>query len=85
MCWLGGFNLSEERDPLVAPLHLVTATDDAVCGNEDKRSQRHGWKVTIRYTGAGVNVPLMTVGEAVNQGSWFLRGPGRKVILTSSI
>ena len=58
----------------MAPVQLATATDDPVHGNAGKKSHfglRDGRKFQVRHNEADVSFPVVSIGEASQQGSWF--------------
>ena len=62
----------------MAPVQLATAKDDPVHGDVGKRSHfdlRDGRKFEVRYNEADVSFPIMSIGEALQQGNWFVFGP----------
>ena len=74
-----GFDQSAQDDPTVAPVQLATATDDPVRGDVGKKSHnrlRDGRKFEVRYNEADVSFPIVSIGEASQQGNWFVFGPG---------
>ena len=61
------------------PVQLSTATDDPVHGDAGKKScfgLRDGRKFRVRYNEADVSFPIVSIGEASQQGNWFVFGPG---------
>ena len=74
-------------DLTVAPVRLSTATDDPVNGDAGKKScfgLRDGRKFQVRYNEAGVSFPIVSIGEASQQGSWFVFGPCCQAMLPGS-
>ena len=72
-----GFDQSATDDSKVAPVRLSTATDDPVHGDAGKKScfvLRDGRKFQFRYNEAGVSFPIVSIGEASQQGSWLVFG-----------
>ena len=64
-----------------------TATDDPVHGDAGKKScfgLRDGRKFQVRYNKADVSFPIVSIGEASQQGNWFVFGPGCQAMLPSS-
>ena len=75
-----GFDQNATDDSTVAPVRLSTATDDSVHGDAGKKScfgLRDGRKFHVRYNEADVSFPIVSVGEASQQGKqgngtcWF--------------
>ena len=74
-----GFDQSATDDSTVAPVRLSTATDDPVNGDSGKKScfgLRDGRKFQVRYNEADVSFPIVSIGEASQQGNWCVFGPG---------
>ena len=83
--FLRGFDQSATDDSTVAPVGLSTATDDAVHGDAGKKSHfglRDGRKFQVRYNEADVSFSIVSIGEASQQGSWFVLGPGCQAMLS---
>ncbi|CAK0791790.1 unnamed protein product, partial [Prorocentrum cordatum] len=81
-----GLGPAAEDDSPVGPVRLATATDDPVVGDNGKQPRfglQDGRQVTVRYNEAEVKFPIVSVGEAAGQGTWFLFGPGHQVMLPS--
>ena len=82
-----GFDQSATDDPTVAPVQLATATDDPVHGDAGKKSHfclRDGRKSQVRYNEAAVSFPIVSIGEAWQQGNWFVFGPSCQAMLPGS-
>ena len=70
-----GFDQSATDDSTVAPERLSTATDDPVHGDAGKKScvgLRDGRKFQVRYNEADVCFPIVSIGEASQQGKWSM-------------
>ena len=67
-----GFDQSVTDDSTVAPVQLSTATDDPV---------HDGRKFHVRDIEADVSFPVVSIGEASQQGNWFVFGPGCQAML----
>ena len=68
-----GFDQNATDDSTVAPVRLSTATDDPVNGDAGKKScfgLRDGRKFQVRYNEADVSFPIVSIGEASQQGNW---------------
>ena len=68
-----GFDQNATDDSTVAPVRLSTATDDPVNGVAGKKScfgLRDGVKFQVRFYEADVSFPIMSIGEASQQGNW---------------
>ena len=68
-------------------MQLVTSKDDPVHGDVGKRSHfdlRDGRKFEVRYNEADASFPIVSIGEALQQGSWFVFGPGCQMMLPGS-
>ena len=79
-----GFDQSATEDSTVAPVRLSTATDDSVHGDAGKKScfgLRDGRKFQVRYNEADVSFPIVSIGEASQQGNWIVFGPGCQAML----
>ena len=64
-----------------------TATDDAErehAGMESCSGLRDGRKFQVRYNEADVSFPIVSIGEASQQGNWFVFGPGCQAMLPGS-
>ena len=82
-----GFDQSATDDSTVAPVRLSTAIDDPVHGDTGKKScfgLRDGRKFQVRYNEADVSFPTVSIGEAAQQGNWFVFGPGCQAMLPGS-
>ena len=82
-----GLDQSVTDDSTVAPVRHSTATDDPVHGNAGKKSWfglRDGRKFQVRYNEADVSFPIVSIGEASKQGSWFVFRPGCQAMLPGS-
>ena len=82
-----GFDQSATDDSTAAPVQLSTETDDPVHGNAGKRSRfrlRDGRKIQVRYNEADVSFPIVSIGEASQQGHWFVFRPGCQAMLPGS-
>ena len=82
-----GFDQGAQDDPTVAPVQLATAKDDPVHGDVGKRSHfdlRDGRNFEVRYNEADVSFPIVSIGEALQQGNWFVFGPGCQMMLPGS-
>ena len=82
-----GFDQGAQDDPTLAPVHLATATDDPVHGDAGKRSHfglRDRRKFQVRYNEADVSFPIVIIGEASQQGNWFVFGLGCQAMLPGS-
>ena len=82
-----GFDQSATDDSTVAPVRLSTATDDPVHGNAGKKScfrLRGGRKFQVRYNQADISFPIVSNGEASQQGNWFVFAPRRQAMLPGS-
>ena len=82
-----GFDQSATDDSTVAPVRPSTATDDPVHGDAGKKScfgLRDGRKFQVRYNEADVSFPIVSIGEASQQGNWFVFGPGCQAMLPGS-
>ena len=82
-----GFGQSATDDSTVAPVQLSTATDDRVHGNAVKKScfgLRDGRKFQVLYHEADVSFPIVSIGEASQQGNWSVFGPGCQAMLPGS-
>ena len=82
-----GFDQRATDDSKVAPVRLSTATDDPVHGDAGKKScfvLRDGRKLQFRYNEAGVSFPIVSIGEASQQGSWLVFGPCCQAMLPGS-
>ena len=82
-----GFDQSVTDDSTVAPVRVSTATDDPLHGDAGMKScfgLRDGRKFQVRYNEADVSFPIVSIGEASQQGSWFVFGPGCHAMLPSS-
>ena len=85
--FLRGFDQSATDDSTVSPVRLSTATDDPVNGDAGKKScfgLRDGRKFQVRYNEADVSFPIVSIGEASQQGNWFVFGPGCQAMLPGS-
>ena len=83
----GNFDRSATDDSTVVPVRLSSATDDPVHGDAGKNScfgLRDGRKFPVRYNEADVSFPIVSTGEASQQGNWFVFGPGCQTILPGS-
>ena len=79
-----GFDWSATDASTVAPVRLSRATDDPVHGDPGKKSclgLRDGRKFQVRYNEADVSFPIVSIGEASQQGNWFVFGPGCQAML----
>ena len=66
---------------------VATATDDPVHGDAGKKScfgLRDGRKFQVRYNEADVSFPIVSIGEASQQGNWFVFRPGCQAMLPGS-
>ena len=82
-----GFDQSATDDSTVAHVQLSKATDDPVHGNAGKKScfgLRDGRKFQVRHNEADVSFPIVSIGEASQQGNWFVFGPGCQEMLPGS-
>ena len=82
-----GFDQSATDDLTVAPVQLSTATDDPVHGDAGKKScfgLRDGRKFQVSYNEADVGFPIVSIGEASQQGNWFVFCPGCQAMLPGS-
>ena len=82
-----GFDQSARDDPTVAPVQLATASDDPVHRDAGKRSHfglRDGRRFQVRYHEVDVSFPIVSIGEASQQGNWFVFGPGCQAMLPGS-
>ena len=82
-----GFDQNATDDLTAAPVRLSTATDDPVQGDAGKKScfgLRDGRKFQVRYKEADVSFPIVSIGEASQQGNWFVFGPGCEAMLPGS-
>ena len=82
-----GFDQSATDDSTVQPVQLSTATDDRVRGDAGKKScfgLRDGREFQVQYNEADVSFPIVSIGEASHQGTWFVFGPGCQAMLLSS-
>ena len=82
-----GFDQGDQDFPTVSPVQLATATDDPVHGDVGKRSHfglRDGRQFQVRYNEANVSFPSASIGEASQQGNWFVFGPGCQAMLPGS-
>ena len=82
-----GFDQGAQDDPTEQTVQLATAKDDPVHGDVGKRSDfdlRDGRKFEVRYNEADVSFPLVSIGEALQQGNWFVFGPGCQMMLLGS-
>ena len=82
-----GFDQSATDDSTVAPVRLSTATDDPVHGDAGKNScfgLRDGRKFQVRHNEADVSFPIVSIGEASQQGNWFVFGPRCQAMLPGS-
>ena len=71
------FDKSVTDDATVALVRLSTATDDPVHGDAGKKScfgLRDGRKFQVRYNEVYVSFPIVSIGEASQQGNWFVFG-----------
>ena len=60
-------------------MRLSTATDEPVHGDAGKKSSsglRDCRKFQVRYNVADVSFPIVSIGEASQQGNQFVFGPG---------
>ena len=72
------------KDDTVPKTTLRTATNGAVTMSGGRRSTftlRNGAKVAVRYNESNVSFPIVSVGEATMQGSWFVFGPGGQAMI----
>ena len=79
-----GFGQNAADDSTLAPVRLSTATHDPVHGDAGKKScfgLRDGRKFQVRYNEADVSFPIVSIGEASQQGNWFVFGPGCQAML----
>ena len=68
-------------------MQLATATDDPVHGDAGKRTHfglRDGRKFQVRYNEADVSFHIVSIGEASQQGNWFVFGRGGQAMLPGS-
>ena len=82
-----GFDQSATDDSTVAPVRLSTTTDDPVHGDVGKKScfgLRDGRKFQVRYNEADEIFTIVSIGEASQQGNWFVFGPGCRAMLPGS-
>ena len=82
-----GFDQSATDDSTVAPVRLSTATDDPVHGDAGNKScfgLRDGRKFQVGYNEADVSFSIVSIGEASQQGNWFVFGPGCQAMLPGS-
>ena len=82
-----GFYQSATDDSTVTPVRLSTATDDPVHGDAGKKScldLRDGRKFQVRYNEADVSFPIVSIGEASQQGNRSVFGPGCQAMLPGS-
>ena len=82
-----GCDQSALDDPTVAPVQLATATDDPVYGDVGKKSHfglRDGRQFQVRYNEGDVSFPIVSIGEASQQGNWFVFGPGCQAMFPSA-
>ena len=82
-----GFDQSAANDSTVAPVRLSTATDDPVHGDAGNKScfgLRDGRKFQVGYNEADVSFSIVSIGEASQQGNWFVFGPGCQAMLPGS-
>ena len=82
-----GFDQSATDESTVAPVRHSTATDDPVHGDAGKKScfgLRAGRKFQVRYKEADVSFPIVSIGEASQQGNWFVFGPDCQAMLPGS-
>ena len=83
-----GFDSIAKPDSSIAPVTLTTATNDPVHAKIGRKSHfeiQDGKQLTVRYNEADVQFPIVSVGEAVKQGNWFVFGPGHQVMLNDSL
>ena len=81
------FDQSAADDSTVAPVRLSTATDHLVHGDAGKTSSfgvRDDRKFQVRYNVADVSFPNVSIGEASQQGNWFVYGQGCQAMLPGS-
>ena len=81
--FLRGFDQSATDDSTVAP---NAKTDDPVHGDAGKKScfgLRDGRKFQVQYNEADVSFRILSIGEASQQGSWFVFGPGCQAMFPS--
>ncbi len=72
------------KDDTVPKTTLRTATNGEVTMSGGRRSTftlRNGAKVAVRYNESNVSFPIVSVGEATMQGSWFVFGPGGQAMI----
>ena len=82
-----GFDQSATDDSTVAPVRLSTATDDPVHRDTGKKScfgLGDGGKFQVRYNESDVSFPIASIGEASQQGNWFVFAPGCQAMLPGS-
>ena len=73
------FDQSATDDSTVAPVRHSTARDDPVHRDAGKKScfgPRDGRKFQVPCNEADVSFPIVSIGEASQQGNWFVFGPG---------
>ena len=71
----------------MTPVRLSTATDDLVHGDAGKKScfgLRDGRKFQVRHNEADLSFSIVSIGEASQQGNWFVFGPGCQAMLPGS-
>ena len=80
------FDQSATDDSTVAPVRLSTATVVPVHGNAGKKScfgLRYVRKFQVRYNEVDISFPIVSIGEASQQGK-FVFGPGCQAMLLGS-
>ena len=80
------FDKRAVKDDAVPKTALITATNAAVKTAGGKRSTytlRNGAGVAVKYNEANVSFPIVSVGEAIVQGSWFVFGPGGQAMISA--
>jgi hypothetical protein len=80
------FDKRAVKDDTVPKTALITATSRAVKMAGGKRSTytlRNGSSIAVKYSEANVSFPIVSVGEATVQGSWFVFGPGGQAMISS--
>ena len=73
-----GFDPQAVDDHSVPEVRLHTATNEAVVGDVGKRSHftvGGNKRISVRYNEADVNYPTTSLGEATQNGNWFVFGP----------
>ena len=83
-CFPRGYDDNAVDDHDVQLVWLTTATGEAVdpaTGTRSFFSLHDDRIVSIRYIDADVKFPIVSVSEAIQQGSWFVFGPGTQLMV----